>query len=1124
MGGGRYLSGSDRKVLWGAAHGFCSFPNCDTRLIARLSDRSTGEEWTMPIGEEAHIVSASADGPRYDPNFPAEKLETYENRILLCSVHHTQVDARSGAAYSADDLRIMKRNHEESFELDERIDLALQTFVSGQWSADDQVRFRQARLDGPRVEEMFVDVPVTHQVGRSTAPAWTAIKQTSSGSPVGAAQLLLHPEWKGHALIVGGPGHGKSTLLQYVCQFHRSRFLRKGDYDGEAQGLHPVTENTRIPIRVDLRRYAEWAGGHRATREQEHSGGGWPQLELYLVHLIGSKSSGLVFEVKDLVQLIGRSPVLLALDGLDEIADQEHRARTGDEIVALADRMEGTARDLSVLVTTRPGALDSDLMRSRSFPALRLQGLTPGLRLMYLDRWLAATEASSEEAERLRRLYQENEALPHIRDLAASPMQLAILLHLLKDRGLLPKHRTELYSSYLETFLDREEVENKEPLLVRQRRTLMNVHAYLAWHMQVGAEGESAKTGLSSTELSHLLEECLADQPEGREFAERLFKSFEGRVLCLVERDGRYEFEVQTLREFFAAMYVHDNASPKGRGRSREDCFKELASRPYWLNVVRFFVGKFTSIEVKGLHQMLTDLAANAAPGLNTHLRIVAARILDDRCFDGQGDLVLRPVVEFILQGTGVVLAEDGFLDEAGDSFTFPEDAGRRIAASVLRDRLVARTDPTGIQDATCQVLRRHTDPNDSLAQWWVGHFVADRQWLEAARALQILDSEEVARLDLSDVTSAAAEAGVLTHTLFDGGYRGERREVLNRIKDELNSGAVELLPRLDRPTSPLEGMAAVAQACMSHRALPAERGTARLSVVDSLLPGLDEAPLPEPDDSRGWAKRLGAVYRAWGDGWILRQAVAEVPAKLPLDDVDWRLGDTPPARLVQREAALRKGTLDLSHSTVSDMEKRLPALWLFGVIARARNDALQQLAPGVNDAVESLSVNDFGILAAALRRYRESSAWRQSEAADALRLGKLKLSPRAMWLLGIVGSDATVEQVENRCARNIGELLRSGERRVDRVVALSSSNRKVPVDSLRGTRGWLHSGDIFKLNLGMLSKKLAGEVMLDPGSWPKDVVRMAIDVTSSDLSNQRLIETVAKERHWFEEEGDLPK
>lgn len=64
------------------------------------------------IGEEAHIVSESDDGPRADPAMPMPERNAYANIILLCPTHHTFIDKEEGVHYSKELLHEMKDAHE----------------------------------------------------------------------------------------------------------------------------------------------------------------------------------------------------------------------------------------------------------------------------------------------------------------------------------------------------------------------------------------------------------------------------------------------------------------------------------------------------------------------------------------------------------------------------------------------------------------------------------------------------------------------------------------------------------------------------------------------------------------------------------------------------------------------------------------------------------------------------------------------------------------------------------------------------------------------------------------------------------------------------------------------------
>ncbi len=99
------ISDKTRKILWGRSGNRCSI--CKNELVID----STEQDDESVIADECHIISAKPNGPRHDPSYPEDKLDSYENVILLCRVHHKMVDDQS-ATYTTDYLRQMKTNHE----------------------------------------------------------------------------------------------------------------------------------------------------------------------------------------------------------------------------------------------------------------------------------------------------------------------------------------------------------------------------------------------------------------------------------------------------------------------------------------------------------------------------------------------------------------------------------------------------------------------------------------------------------------------------------------------------------------------------------------------------------------------------------------------------------------------------------------------------------------------------------------------------------------------------------------------------------------------------------------------------------------------------------------------------
>jgi hypothetical protein len=98
------MSDRDRKILWGRAANRCA--TCRRVLIAGRTD----EDPEAVVGDEAHIAAHSPGGPRYGDCEPSI-VDTYDNRILLCKVHHKLVDDQPGE-YTTKRLLRIKADHE----------------------------------------------------------------------------------------------------------------------------------------------------------------------------------------------------------------------------------------------------------------------------------------------------------------------------------------------------------------------------------------------------------------------------------------------------------------------------------------------------------------------------------------------------------------------------------------------------------------------------------------------------------------------------------------------------------------------------------------------------------------------------------------------------------------------------------------------------------------------------------------------------------------------------------------------------------------------------------------------------------------------------------------------------
>ncbi|UNB52864.1 NACHT domain-containing NTPase [Mycolicibacterium sp. YH-1] len=1067
------------------------------------------------------------------------------------------VDANKGAAYTVADLIAMRGTHERRAKRKSELDSTLNKYVAQRFAREDQVLFEQVDLNGPSVDSLFVDVPFACRPDAAIAelmqrialeaPGDVSSDETSEGYVVtGAAQAVLHPEWRSNALLIGGPGQGKSTLLQYVCQFYRARILRNDLYTGQAQQLRDITAADRVPIRLDLREYAKWAsnvpaaakgdkGSRKKARATQESS--WKTIEEYIASEISRDSGGRTFKVEDLGILVSTRSVLLALDGLDEVANLKFREEVSTQIVDTQVRLDVDAVDLVILVATRPGGATSALWSSDKFPKLNLRRLTYGLRLQYLQRWAVVAKLSEQATDKLQRTFLENQHVPHIRELGSYPMQLAILLHLLHRRQLLPQRRTELYSEYVKTFLDREQREDKEPLLAEERQVIEDIHAYIGWFIHTQAEEGKNSGTIRRGELKALLRDHLQGRDDGQALAESLFSAFTTRVLCLVEKDpgsGEFQFDVQSLREYFAAVYIFDEA---GRD-SRDDCLVALLKRPYWSNVCRFFVGKYSKGEVRGMRAVLQDINSEKLFGLHPMLRSTATLFLNDRTFEGQKDGPIQEVVDFILDGPGVVLAVDGLLDVAGSALEFSDRAGRVQAIRHLKARLECYPQ-ANVQVALIASLRRHATKADGIAEWWWGRFEQTSRWFEIASGLGVLgnlgtnDEERLALL----LQQYASGSRWVVELLGAGGYTGSGDGVLGVVKDEINDGAVETI-RTVAASSSLGRMLTGARAATTRsEPAPADnagetsrrrvRNKAKATVLSGIVESMEELRVrpSAATSTTDWQRRLLSVANVWGDGWVLRQAIAAIPEESDLDQiaaitqakhpvVHAALLTETEAREHRKEASWWREGID--HATV-DIEVRH---WIFSLLTRATSNVVIELADQLVAVLQPLSAKHFDALQEAIYRFRKTTSSGELVLQDALRMQRIKLSPKALWLLRGIATEASVAWIDKRLAESPDKLLSPGIGDLRELARISAGGKVIKFEKFQGLRASLPSGGwASDTRVGALSSTLAEKVLRQPHDWPGDLVQRAVEnVEERMLSAIEPVAVVARHENWFGE------
>lgn len=161
-----------RKLLQRSGN-MCAFPDC-RRL---LTSEGSPDDPVVVLGEIAHIVGESPDGPRGKSPLTLKQRNTYQNTILLCNQHHQLIDSDGAlATYTVERLTAMKEDHEKWVERTLR------------------GRRNVAAEPPPMVQDtVFSTLLPVHQMPRYLYGAPCPAARESEVQPTGAPETIMTP-------------------------------------------------------------------------------------------------------------------------------------------------------------------------------------------------------------------------------------------------------------------------------------------------------------------------------------------------------------------------------------------------------------------------------------------------------------------------------------------------------------------------------------------------------------------------------------------------------------------------------------------------------------------------------------------------------------------------------------------------------------------------------------------------------------------------------------------------------------------------------------------------------------------------------------------------------------------
>jgi len=570
----------------------------------------------------------------------------------------------------------------EETNLDEIVKLYCQgCFTHEQYAAiDDAGDVEDERV---ALQRVFVDLdtkpPKLSQEPQvlEEVPEW--LKQAAQNDDrTSALSYLLDDSILGLVLI-GGPGEGKSTLGQYLAQIHRARLIERLNELGENKKMFEKCI-PRIPFRILLKEYAQWISS------QNNSDG----LFHYLAFHVSQKSERDT-NLEHIHKITKSNPILLILDGLDEVPEKRLRTKVLDNITSFVHQVRDVLKgDLRVITTTRPYGYSQEFDPVH-YLHLNLQKLSFEKATFYAKRWTHIREPNPREAERIQGTFGMCLKDKVVSVLTQTPLQVTILLVIIRARGTPPKQREELFERYMDIIYQREQ--KKSPKLLRtESDTIYGLHKYLAYILHRRAEKDKTAALMDISEFRESVRKYLfycnplLNEKELKAKVNQIITEASQRLVLIESpQEGKIGFSLTTTREFFAAAHLVDTAKDT---KERDLRFKAIVKSPYWRNVALFFagrVGRTRPGEAPSMIDVCREVDTEEVDKFLKRGAELVMEMVDDR--------VLRePHHEIGAIQYGLTLLDRGYLSEL-DEFLYkldnvPDKCKERVIRPWIEERL----------------------------------------------------------------------------------------------------------------------------------------------------------------------------------------------------------------------------------------------------------------------------------------------------------------------------------------------------------------------------------------------------------------------------------------------------
>jgi len=385
-------------------------------------------------------------------------------------------------------------------------------------------------------------------------------------------------------VLIGQPGCGKTTVLKWLAY------------------THSCSSGKELPLYVRLPQF---------SRAQEIDSR-IDLLKFILATVAENRCPGFERSLHDELA-DDRRQCLVLFDGLDEVGDEEHRELLVNSVHQFIERFPQN----HFVVTSRAVGFDPLPWTIQNFNVMRILNYSVKRQEEFAGKWakILAHVHHRPEAGVIGRINEAVFSNPAIRNLAANPLILTILVLLNESRGgALPRRRVDLYAKIVDVFLETWEASKRSNDTFDETfgieldsRELKWLLSDLSLAMQKTGRTLAPRWWIADRMRDYLQGKMGFAPEEARDASERIIR-FLGERTGLIQESGLdvFGFSHRTLQEYFASLGAIDDADASS-SRSIVECLRSYFFNPHWCEVMRLVAAQLTPPIAESLLTRIAD-------------------------------------------------------------------------------------------------------------------------------------------------------------------------------------------------------------------------------------------------------------------------------------------------------------------------------------------------------------------------------------------------------------------------------------------------------------------------------------------------------------------------------------